>query len=55
MHRTPDDMRQMATHCRYLASSCLTEQARQPLNEIADELELEAEKQQQMRRQLLDG
>ena len=53
MHRTPEDLRQLATHCRYLAASCLTEQARQPLNEVADELELEADKQQQLRQQLI--
>ena len=53
MHRTPQDLRELATHCRFLASSCLTEQARQPLNDIADELEVEADKQQEVRRQLI--
>jgi hypothetical protein len=53
MHRTPDDLRELATHCRYLASSCLTQQARQPLNEIAEELEIEADRQQQVRQQLI--
>lgn len=53
MHRTPEDLRELATHCRYLASSCLTEQAREPLNEVADELELEADKQQLLRQQLI--
>jgi hypothetical protein len=53
MHRTPDDLRQLATQCRDLASTCITEQARRPLNEVADELEAEADKQQQLRSQLI--
>jgi hypothetical protein len=53
MHRTPDDLRQLATQCRHLASTCITEQARRPLNEVADELEAEADKQQQLRSQLI--
>lgn len=53
MHRTPDDLRQLASHCRDLAASCLTEQARQPLNEVADDLEAEADKQQELRRELI--
>lgn len=53
MHRTAEDLRRIATHCRHLAASCLTEQARQPLNEIADELEFEAGKQQLLRKQLI--
>jgi hypothetical protein len=53
MHRTPHDLRQLATHCRHLAASCLTDQARQPLNEVADDLEAEADKQQELRRDLI--
>lgn len=53
MHRTPADLRQLATKCRYLAAGCLTEQARRPLIEVADELELEADKQQQLRRSVI--
>lgn len=53
MHRTPEDLRELATHCRHLAASCITEQARQPLNEVADELELEADKQLQLRQRLI--
>ena len=49
MHRTPDDLREIATHCRYLASSCLTEQAREPLRQVADDLEREAEIQEEIR------
>jgi hypothetical protein len=52
MHRTPQDLRQLASHCRSLAATCLTEQARQPLNEMADELEVEAQRQQQLRQSL---
>lgn len=55
MHRTPEDLRQLATHCRDLAATCITDQARRPLNEVADELEAEAEKQQQLRSQLIGG
>lgn len=53
MHRTPEDLRQLATHCRYLAASCLTEQARQPLNEMAEEFEQEADRQQHLRQRLI--
>jgi hypothetical protein len=52
MHRTPDDLRQLAEHCRYLAATCITEQARRPLAEVADELDIEAEKQQELRQKL---
>lgn len=55
MHRTPEDLRQLATHCRDLAATCITDQARRPLNEVADELEAEAEKQQQLRSKLIGG
>jgi hypothetical protein len=54
MHRTPEDLKELATHCRHLAASCITEQARQPLNEVADELEEEADKQLQLRRELIE-
>jgi hypothetical protein len=53
MHRTPDDLRLLASHCRYLAATCLTEQARQPLNELANDLDAEADKQQELRRKLI--
>lgn len=38
-----DELRQVATNCRYLASNCITEQARQPLNDVANELDFEAD------------
>lgn len=53
MHRTPEDLRQLATQCRDLAATCITEQARQPLNEVADELDAEAEKQLVLRSRLI--
>ena len=53
MHRTPHDLREIATHCRYLASSCLTEQAREPLRQVADDLEREAEIQEEIRQKFL--
>ena len=52
-HRTPADLRQLATNCRHMAARSLTEIARRPLYEVADELELEAYKQQQLRHELI--
>jgi hypothetical protein len=43
MHRTPEDLRRVAEHCRHLASSCITDAARRPLNEMAEELERKAD------------
>jgi hypothetical protein len=36
----------MANQCRYLASSCITDAARKPLNEMAEELDRAADAQQ---------
>jgi hypothetical protein len=33
----------MATHCRFLAASCITDAAKRPLTEMADELERAAD------------
>lgn len=41
-HRTPQDLRVLAQHCRDLAESCKTDEAREPLAETANELEQEA-------------
>jgi hypothetical protein len=49
MHRRPEELREIATRCRFLASSCITDAARRPLNEMADELEEAADAEQQMR------
>ena len=46
MHRTPEDLRRVAAHCRDLASSCITEAARRPLTEMAEELERKADEPQ---------
>ena len=53
MHRTPEDLRELALHCRDLAATCITEQARRPLKEVADELDAEADKQRQLRSKLI--
>lgn len=45
-HRTPEDLRALAKHCRDLANSCLTDGAREPLAETANELEHEADKEE---------
>lgn len=44
-HRTPEDLRALAKYCRDLANSCLTDEAREPLAETANELEHEADKE----------
>ena len=46
MIRRPDELRQIATNCRYLASNCITQHARKPLNDVADELDREADVEQ---------
>ena len=43
--RTPEELRKFATHYRFLAASCITDQAREPLNAMAELLEREAEQQ----------
>lgn len=45
LSRTPEQLRTAAEQCRSLAASCLTSQAREPLEEMAAELELAADKQ----------
>jgi hypothetical protein len=47
--RSPAKLRKMADHCRYLASTCVTDQAREPLNETAEELEREAQIGEELR------
>lgn len=39
MHRTPQDLRSMATKCRQLAADCITEAAREPLADMAEALD----------------
>jgi hypothetical protein len=36
----------MADRCRYLAASCITEAAKRPLNEMAEQLEQAADEEQ---------
>jgi hypothetical protein len=53
--RTPEQLRAVAEQCRSLAASCITAHARQPLNEMADELEEAADEQRILRERLIGG
>ena len=48
MTRTPEDLRRMATRCRDLAVTCVTNSARKPLIDMADELERGADAQERL-------
>ena len=51
--RTPEELRKAATHYHYLASNCVTQEARQPLHAMAELLEQEAEQQFLIRQRLM--
>lgn len=55
MLRRADELRQVAKNCRYLASSCITERARKPLDAIANELEFEADEQERLQNSYAGG
>ena len=50
---TPEELRKAAIHYHYLASNCVTQQARQPLHAMAELLEQEAEQQMLFRQRLI--
>jgi hypothetical protein len=53
--RNPDELRKIASKCRSLAETCVTQAARRPLFDMAEEFEREAEAQQHMRQPIGSG
>jgi hypothetical protein len=51
--RSPEQLMVVAQRCRFLAASCITSQARQPLTEMADELEAAADQERADRERLI--
>lgn len=52
--QTPEHLRAVAQHCRSLAASCITRQAREPLEEMVNKLEEAADDRRLLRQRLLE-
>jgi hypothetical protein len=53
MHWTAEELRQLATRCRDIADMGLPEHAKRPPGELADEFEVQAEKEYNLRQKLI--